>query len=327
MLRTGLALALALVAAPARAGTTTPLPHISRLAYAAPPGCPGEQVLRDLIAGQTSTNVLSPQAPARLAVTVTRRAQQYEATAELRDQAGSELWTRPFAPTSSCSGLVEDVAVYVSAKLERRAQDQPPASRTAPADADTTQPPHPHDRDSMPTDPLILLFGLGSTLGFGVAPRVAVGLTADVGVHWTVDAGPLDGFSLSVGMRWDPPASRHLPGYAPIAPDAQVTTSRLLVTGAPCVHLWKLFGCGLIELGNMHESADNIPVTAEGNVLLFGVGGRLGIEVPFAAHVGFRGFGEALGARKYDTIRIDGVPVYISPVPHASVGAGLYVFF
>ena len=216
MRRTGIALALTLVALPARAQTSTTLPHTSRLTYLAPLACPSEQVLRNLVAGQTSTNVLVPQAPARLTVTVSRRTQQYEATAELRDEAGVVLWTRPFAPTSWCSGLVEDVAVYVSAKLEPRAKDQPPP---VPEVSDISQPP-----------------GLGSTLGFGVAPRVAVGLTVDGGIHYTVDAGPFDGFSLSVGVRCDPPASCpvpvSVPQYPANFPDAQVTSSRLVGVGA-----------------------------------------------------------------------------------------------
>ena len=235
MRKTGIALALALVAPPARAQTSMPLPHTSRLTYTAPRACPSEQVLRNLVAGQTSSNVLVPQAPARLTVTVSRRAQQYDATAELRDEAGAVLWTRPFAPTSSCSGLVEDVAVYVSAKLEPRAKDQPRTPLAAPGVSDVAQPPRPLERDTMPADPLILLLGLGSTLGFGVAPRVAVGLTADAGIHYSVEAGPFSGFSLSLGLRWDPPASRSVPRFTAFFPDAQVTSSRLLGVGAPCV--------------------------------------------------------------------------------------------
>jgi hypothetical protein len=285
-------------------------------------------VLRDLVAGQTSSNVLVPQAPARLTVTVSRRAQQYEATAELRDEAGAVLWTRPFAPTSSCSGLVEDVAVYVSAKLEPRAKDQPPTPLAAPGVSDVAQPPHPLERHTMPADPLLFLLGLGSTLGFGVAPRVAVGLTADAGIHYSVDAGPFDGFSLSLGLRWDPPASRSVPQFTAFFPDAQVTSSRLVGVGAPCVYVLKvIFACGLIEAGNLHLSVDNVSGPVEGDRQYFALGGRLGVEVPFASHVGFRGFGEALSALSYDTEYINRIPVYTSPQPHASVGAGLYVFF
>ena len=251
---------------------------------------------------------------------------------ELRDQAGAVLWARPFAPTSSCSGLVEDVAVYVSAKLESRAKDPSPAPRAVLEVSDVSQPPHLADRNTMPTDPLIFVLGLGSTLGFGVAPRVAVGLTVDAGIHYTVDAGPFDGFSLSVGVRWDPPASRGLqvsvPQYPANFPDAQVTSSRFLGVGAPCVYMFKvIFGCGLIEAGNLHLSVDNVSGPAGGDRQYFALGGRLGIEIPFAPHVGFRGFGEALRALTFDRAYINRIPVYASPQPHASVGAGVYVFF
>lgn len=324
MRRTGIALALALVALPARAQTSAAFAHTSRLTYVAPRACPSEQVFRDLVAAQTSTKVFAPLAPAHLAVTVARRARQYEATAELRDQADAVLWMRPFAPTSSCSGLVEDIAVYVSAKLDSRPKDPSPAPRPAP---ELSPPPTPSDGDTVHTSPLVFVVGLGATLGFGVAPRVAAGLTADVGIHYAVDAGPLDGLSLSLGLRWDPPASRSIPLLTAVLPDVEVTSSRLVGVGAPCFHVWTLFGCGLVEAGNLHLGAGNATVRAGGDRLYFALGGRLGVEVPFAPHVGFRGFGEALSALTFATTYINRIPVYTSPRPHASVGAGLYVFF
>ena len=59
----------------------------------------------------------------------------------------------------------------------------------------------------------------------------------------------------------------------------------------------------------------------------FALGGRLGIEIPFAPHVGFRGFDEALRALTFDRAHINRIPVCASPEPHASVGAGVHVFF
>ena len=50
-------------------------------------------------------------------------------------------------------------------------------------------------------------FGLGTVVGFGAAPRAAVGLAADVGVYFPVAWLPFDLVSFAMGVRRDPPAA------------------------------------------------------------------------------------------------------------------------
>jgi hypothetical protein len=120
MLRTLVPTALVLAASPAPAqADVPPLPHTARLLYTAPEACPEEQVLRDLIGARTTVKVLAPEAKALLTVTVSPRGRLYEASADLRDEAGTILWTRPFAPAFSCADVLQTVALVVSEKLER----------------------------------------------------------------------------------------------------------------------------------------------------------------------------------------------------------------
>jgi hypothetical protein len=222
---------------------------------------------------------------------------------------------------------VEEVAVYVSEKLEPHADDQPLTPSRPPASnaAEISQTPAPVNEYSAPIDPYLITVGLGSAVAFGIAPRVAVGLSTDVGIHWKVDASPLEGLSLSLGVRWDPPAAGHVPG-APM--DARVSTSRLLGTVVPCGHWWKLFGCAVGELGQLQGGVDNTyPLSAMGTVFYAAAGGRAGIEVPFAPHVGFRGFGEILGTLTPRTFLVNERPAWTTPPVSGGFGAGIFVSF
>jgi hypothetical protein len=176
----------------------------------------------------------------------------------------------------------------------------------------------------MPTDPLVFLFGVGATLGFGIAPRPAVGTAADVGLRWPFDAAPIDGFSLSLGVRWDPPAAAAVPGDAT---GARVVTSRLLATVAPCGHWWKLYGCALGELGHIGGTGENLVQPLTGGRFYADLGGRLGVEVPFASHLAFRGYGEVLGLLTGATVTINARPAWATPNVSGGIGAGLVIFF
>ena len=177
-------------------------------------------------------------------------------------------------------------------------------------------------------DPFLVLFGLGSTLGFGIAPRPAVGVTADVGLHWKVDAAPLEGVSLALGVRWDPPASAGAPPEEFLG-GARVVTSRVLGTIAPCGHWWKLYGCAVGQLGQLqYRFEDRIVYPLGGSHDLYAaIGGRIGVEVPFAPHVGFRGFAEVLGTVTPVNVFFDDRVAWSTASSTESFGAGLYVFF
>lgn len=323
--RTILPFAVVLGVSPAFAQPARPLPHRARLTYTAPKACPGEQVLRDLVAGQTSSNVLPSDASARLTVVLSRLGAQYQATAELREPAGRLLWTRPFDAVSSCSGLVQEVALVISATLDPRVHVEPAAphviveSEKASADEARAQ-----VVPLVPVDPVLFRIGLGSVLAFGAAPRVAVGLAADAGILWPVAWGPVKGVSLAVGGRWDPPAAGHIPWAAA---DARISTSRLLATVAPCAHWWKLYGCALGELGQVAHHAEGIAVPGGHGDVFAAVGGRAGLEARFAPHLGVRGSGEVLGTLTPVTVLIDARPAWTTPRVSGGVGAALFVFF
>jgi hypothetical protein len=171
-------------------------------------------------------------------------------------------------------------------------------------------------------------FGLGSVLGFGVAPRTVVGLSADAGLRWRAPAWTrADGISVALGVRWDPSVS----GDASNAmASTRVSTTRALGTIAPCLHWWVVSTCALVGVGRLWGSVDNETTafhqTEAASPFYMATGGRLGVEIPFARHVGLRVSADLLGTWTPVTIAIDERSAWTASRVVGGIEAGLYVF-
>jgi hypothetical protein len=173
-------------------------------------------------------------------------------------------------------------------------------------------------------DPLLIVVGLGAVVGFGIAPRTATGMSADVGIHWSLDAAPIDGFSISLGVRWDPPAADYVPESRP---EGLLSSTRLLGTVAPCAHWWKLFGCAVGELGQLKIAAIHGIITGPDRIVYATAGLRLGIEVPLVPHFGLRGFGDVTATPTPLIVNSVHGTLWETPIVAGSVGAGVYFSF
>jgi hypothetical protein len=235
---------------------------------------------------------------------------------------GPRVMSRCFAALIFISCLVSTTRAGAAEPLVQ----QPPPSSDA----------HP------PTNGWAVRFGMGSTLGVGVAPRVAVGGTADLGVHWPVTWPPLpiDGVSGSLGVRADPLASGYVHGFLK---EAQIIATRYFIFLSPCVHRWKFFACGVFGGGQFYnlsgvlahragrQSSEGGPLAVQESDFappIFVAGGRFGVEVPFAPHLGFRVSGELLGNLTPVTLPIDDRSGngWTTPLVSGGFEVGLYVF-
>ena len=108
----------------------------------------------------------------------------------------------------------------------------------------------------------------------------------------------------------------------------RISTSRLLATASPCAHVWKLYGCGVVGVGRLWGGAEGIAlsVVQAGSGHHIVTGGRLGVELPFAPHLGFRGYGEVLANVTPQAIPIDERPGWTTPPASGGFGVGLYLF-
>ena len=255
-------------------------------------------------------------------MTVTRKGRQIIGALQFYDDKGAPGWSKVLpVRANDCATLIAAMGAEIEYEFASAPTFPAPAP---PVVAPPVVAPPTREDPPTPTNPILLRFGLGAALGFGTAPRVALGLSADVGIYWPLTSLPFDGVSLTLGGRWDPPAAGHVPGL----PDSdRVSTSRLLATLAPCAHWWKLYGCAVGELGQLRGGGDGIALATREAGIYSAAGGRLGVEVLFAPHLGFRVSGEILGTLTPIAIPIAERPGWMTPPASGGFGTGLFFFF
>jgi hypothetical protein len=165
-----------------------------------------------------------------------------------------------------------------------------------------------------PPAPLHLEVGLGPSLWLGASPAPNVGgfVFARLRFRW---------FSVALEGRGDLPASHAVS-------TGTVQTSLFFGGVSPCAHLeWagRLPGalgfCGVVAVGSLRATSQNVTTPSEDSALHAAVGPRLVLEVPL-----FRGF--SVGARAEGLVtltpqrlRIDGAEAYT--LSRFSLGIGL----
>jgi hypothetical protein len=277
--------------------------------------------LRIEVARRSGYDPFTADARARLVVTVTRKGRQLIGALQFYDVKGAAGWSKVLPVRANDCGTL---LAAMGAEIEYEFSQAPTFPAEAPpVVAPPVDTPPPHEDPPASTKPILLRFGLGAALGFGTAPRVALGVSADIGIYWPLASLPFDGVSLTLGGRWDPPAAGYVPG---LREGERVSTSRLLVTLAPCAHWWKLYGCAVGELGQLRGGGDGIALAPQEAGIYSAAGGRLGVEVPFAPHLGFRVSGEILGTLTPIAIPIAERPGWATPHAEGDFEAGLILF-
>ncbi len=297
-----------------------------RLDYTRAPGaqaCPDELQFRSEVAAHVGHEPFSEQGTWRVYVYAFRRPNgTYGVIGDLLDDKGVKKADIPPRDGRNCKDLLIkilalEIAIYLTDPPER---PEPPAPAPAPPSPSPPSPPLPPRRRA---NPFTLRLGFGSVVGFGVAPRVAVGASGDIGIYWPVAISHLDGISLSLGGLWHPSVEGSATGSDAGTPES---FSRLLVTLAPCGHWWKLFLCAVGEVGQI-RGFDSAALPSSIARVYAAMGGRAGVEVPFAPHLGFRVSGEVLGTASPVNFSINDRPGWMTPSVSGDVGAGLYLYY
>ena len=346
MLRTALILAIVLAAVPAGAATgsaaparatpasTTPASAAPlnpfdrprgirpRLDYTRAPGaqaCPDELHFRSEVAAHLGHEAFSEQGTWLFHVYAFRRPNgTYGVVGNLfDDKAEKRADIDPLNGRDCKTLLITYLALHIAVYLT-----DPPALPPEPA-APPAPPPPPPPPPPPRANPFTLRLGFGSVVGFGVAPRVAVGASGDIGIYWPVTVSRLDGISLSLGGLWHPSVEGSAAGSDAGTPES---FSRLLVTLAPCAHWWKLFLCAVGEVGQI-QGFDSAALPTTITRVYAAMGGRAGVEVPFAPHLGFRVSGEVLGTASPVNFSVNDRPGWMTPSVSGDVGAGLYLYY
>lgn len=335
----GAVIALGAVTLAAAIGGEARAADVSRLEYTAPAGaCPDEQGFRDLVAARMNgvdpfAGALSDAPAARTVVTIRRVDRAYEGTIDRFDH-GAAAGTRKLGGQASCARLAEDLATSVVLMVRPLVLPKPPASPTetpaptvapppppAPAPPSTSTPALPAPPAApaataplpSPTPRPRIRIGAGPTVAFGTEPAPSIGVSALVGVRWSL-------FSIDVEGRYDAPSSTAgRPGGGSVS--ASLAAGSLV----PCVHARWFVGCAVVSAGAARISASVEPETHTRPYV--GAGLRAGVEIPIIDPLVIQLAGDGLIAIVRPSASIDSVPVWQAPPVSGLLGIRLVASF
>ncbi|WP_437303703.1 hypothetical protein [Sorangium sp. So ce388] len=283
-----------------------------RLSYTRGPGaegCPEEQALRDVVAGQLGGDdpFVGGGAGRLVDVTLARQGRRFVGEIALYDSDGRRLGGQELASTA-CGALVEDVGTALAIVLRparsatEAALSPPPPPEPAPPEAASTPaseasprapapvpaPPCKPCQPAVPARPAArpdpsqawprFQVGLGALIAEGIAPAPAVGFSGAIGARWQA-------FSLSLE------GGVHLPVAAEPYPGRTFGVSWLGGSVIPCGHAAWFFGCAIVTAGRVRY-VGLVNVTGEAMMPYAGLGLRGGLEVPISTHLAAQLSGE-----------------------------------
>ncbi|WP_437971477.1 hypothetical protein WMF04_20170 [Sorangium sp. So ce260] len=296
-----------------------------RLQMARDPGveaCPDEAFLRAEVARRLGADPFQDDAERVLTVHIAREGPELTASMALRDREGETQWAEAFGTRSGCEQLLSGVALAIVAQLlgVPEQASPPPAPSPPPPQAHRAAPapPRPAEPPQAPPQPdrLRLEAGLGATLGLGITPGAAAGMTLSLGVRWS---------DWSVAME-----GRGLVSLAHEVEAVPLRTSAFTAAAVACLRGRRLFGCGVATAGVVRF----VPRDPWNLVLrddaMFHFGARLGSDWPLSDRWSAYGFAEATVVAADAVLRRQGDPhespgalTWSSPPLTAAVGLGI----
>jgi hypothetical protein len=310
-------------------------------------GCPDEAFLRAEVARGLGADPFQDDAPRVLTVSIAQDGPELTASMALRDDKGETHWAEGFSTRSGCEALLSGVALAIVAQIlgaperahapaeasppsERSSPPSPPpepARRAAPEPARRAAP-EPARRAEMspaltppkaaptPPEPLRLEAGLGATLGLGITPGTAAGMTLAVGVRRS-------GWSIAV-------EGRGLVSLAQEVEEMTISTRAFTASGVGCLHGRHLFGCGVATAGFVRFVPRHPWDMTVRDDRLFSVGARFGSAWALSDRWSAHGYAEASaivddtvlrrGGQRRDTA---GSIRWSSPPVGAALGLGI----
>ncbi|WP_438009677.1 hypothetical protein WME89_13935 [Sorangium sp. So ce321] len=325
-----------------------PPPPAVRLEVVRGPGtesCPDTKFLRAEVARGLGADPFQDDAPQVITVRITREGPEIAASLALRDSDGETLWADGFGTRSPCDELLAGVALAIVAQLLGAPEPAPPPPERSPPPepppADPLRPepspPPPQARRAAPEKPRRaglpqarsrpeaapapaerprLEAGLGATLGLGITPGAAAGMTLSVGVRRS-------GWSVAIEGR----------GLVALAQDVEAVplgASAFTAAAVPCLRGVRLFGCGVATLGVVRFVPRDPWNLALRDDALLGLGARLGSDWPLSDRWFAQGYAEATVVvadavlrRQGDPRRTPGSLMWSSPPFAAALGLGV----
>lgn len=290
----------------------------ARLDYAADPTCPDEAALRSAVSERLGTDPFRDDARATVRARIARSDEGFSAEVAFDDAAGRHGERRLASKGEDCRELATTVALTIAIMVDPRTfgSSTPPPSpppRAIPAaespPASVEDPPREEPRAQAPEAPRTRLrFGGGPVLAVGSAPAPAVGLLLFGGVGFR-------GSSIDVEGRADLPASLER------SSGVSISSSLLVGSVVPCLHLGNIRACALATAGAMMAEARGAASPDRRTTTFFGaLGGRAGYELPVSRRFGLRARLDVAAPLTPTSLTIDGVTQWTTSPVTAAVG-------
>ncbi|WP_438028508.1 hypothetical protein [Sorangium sp. So ce233] len=158
--------------------------------------------------------------------------------------------------------------------------------------------------------------GLGATLGLGIAPGAAAGMTLSLGVRRS-------GWSVAI-------EGRGLVSLAQEVKEMAISTRAFTATGVGCLHGRHLFGCGVASVGFVRFVPRHPWDMTLRDDALFSAGARLGSDWPLSDRWSAHGYAEATAIvadavlrRQGERREAAGSLTWSSPPVGAALGLGI----
>jgi len=332
----GLRGVMALAAALAMPGRAVAQPDAPRavLVYErteAARSCPGEALVRSLVATRLGADPFGGEAPVRVMVLVDRGRGGYLASIQIGAD-GQVRGTRTLRADHDCEALARAIALSVSLLLEAEVpaadQQAPAVDQEGPAADQEVRPPAQAADVESPAPPLVvanlpspvMIVDSAPTRRRGIAGELAVSAGGQAGL--LPAAGTIIGVqgrirrghrSLAIEGRWALPASNELAG-------GRVTASLLSGTVGACGSFRQFGGCALASLGALYGHGDGFDSSSAALTPYAAAGGRLYWEQAMKAGFSLRTQVDASAALVRTRLRVTGMPMGEWTAPPVALG-------
>ncbi len=294
--------------------------------------CPGDALVRSLVAARLGADPFGDEAPVRVMVQVDRGAAGYRAS--IRIEAGGQVrGSRALRADRDCEALARAIALSVSLLLEVLDAPAPAPDRQAPAvePEEAAAEPEAAVRAQAPDAEIpppaivsppapLLLVDRAPERRRATAGELAVSAGGQAGL--LPAAGSIIGIqgrirrgqrSLAIEGRWALPASDALAG-------GRVTASLLSGTVGACASFRQIGACALASGGALYGHGDGFDSSSTALAPYAAAGGRLYWEQAMTTGLALRTQVEVSASLVRTRLRVTGMPTGEWTAPPAAVG-------
>lgn len=314
----------------------TPSAHLVYSRAAGAESCADEQALRAAVAKRVGYDPFFPWAKQTVVATMERALDRgFVARVFLVDERGIRFGTREFHVEGECAELLDAAALAIAIAIDPQILAGPPDTQPAPpADpSPTIQPPRDAERSPSAASPPpadgVAPPPRSASTASGVRVSATAGIVGSVGVA----PAPTVGAALGGGLRWRD-ASLSLEGRFDGASSAaaqgggRVSSSLVLLTLAPCAHARSVFGCLLVQGGQLRATGDASDGTTEKSAAWWAAGARFGVAVPLGGgRTSLRVHTDVLVNLAPQTFEFNQLPAWTAPALAASLGVDVVLHF